>query len=731
MTSELEHEAKSAFLKKISHEIRTPMNGIIGLSRLALNTTLTNEQKDYVEKILDSSETLLGLINDLLDFSSFELGELNIEKVQFNLEKIITRAANICSLKAHNKGVEVAIEIDSDVPLSLIVDPLRLQQVLVYLSNYIIKNAESGNVLLSVKKSMASADDNRLQLDFCVADNGEVRYKAPQKLAKQEQQPDVELTMAKALVEAMGGNFSDLDFSKPLSRFQFSLVEEKAPHQAELIEKNALEHKRILVVDDNEMARNILSTMVKDKGALVDEAEDGHTALSKLRSQLGNQSPYDLIIMDWKMPNLNGLEAAKIILNDATIYPQPKILMVTAYDQTDVKEQAKEIGIHGYIEKPVCSSSLVKAALSCIIGKEDANWDNQSDFELGQVDLSGAKILLAEDNKINRQVAIGFLRDTGVTIDIAENGAIALKRMEDEAYDLVLMDIQMPVMDGVTTTAKIRENQNLSDLPILAMTAHVLPVMKKQCLDVGMNDFISKPLDPEELLRKILLWLDLDKIEIRKKDNAPKSHMSGSDENRKVVELLYENTSLQVDTAVRRMQGKTELFLNLVKDFVKDHIDIEVNLTSLWQDQNLQDLSRYAHSLKSNAAYIGAMMVSKTAAELETAVNENAEIEAKMDVLIELTQNLITPINRCLSAIPNSSNGYTAFDAPTALGIVNRLIPLVESLDARSEDMVPALLQVCATSEFADETKEIAELLDDIEYDQALEALQKLAEKLR
>lgn len=504
--------AKSDFLARMSHEIRTPMNAVIGLSHIILRTELTSQQKDYVEKIISSGESLLNLINDILDFSKIEAGKLILEETAFDLHELIHRAVNLNAMGAHSKGLELITCIDPNIPATLLGDPLRLQQVIVNLISNGIKFTDEGFVCLRV--GIDETLTTHLMLKFTIKDTGMgMTIDQQQDLFESFQQVDDSITrkyggtglglsIAKQLTELMEGSIGVTSAPNKGSEFYFTSKMKLAnmlPLPCEPPVRDDLSHLRVLIVDDVECSQTALIKLLKHFNVDVEVATTGFDAIEKVRQSALDKKSYDILFIDWRMPNMDGIETSKYI-HEVSVQPIPHIIMACAYDKDAAKFKAanNHINVHHFLEKPINHQALyrvLKDTFSAPKQKEKRTpLMNQFDN-----DLSGFRILLAEDDALNQLVTKTFLADSNAKIDLANDGFEAVEKLKQTSYDIVLMDIQMPNMDGLTATKIIREELALVNLPIIAMTAHAMEQDIKKSLHAGMNEHITKPITPKNL----------------------------------------------------------------------------------------------------------------------------------------------------------------------------------------------------------------------------------------
>ncbi len=729
------NEAKSEFLANVSHEIRTPMNAIIGLSKLQLKTRLDHAQRDNQEKILESADTLLGIINDILDISKIEAGKMTLESVSFNLEKLISRVVNLCALRAFGSAIEFIVDVSPAVPKQLVGDPLRVQQVLVNLINNAIKFTERGHVALRI--TVVKTFDEQVTLAFKVQDTGiGMTPEQCDKLFQSFSQADESITrkyggtglglaISKQLTEMMGGKIAVESQPTVGSTFTFT-AQFLTLNGGAGEEENACENLRILVVDDHAISRDVLCELLISMKAQVIAAKDGEEAIRHVKQQDQNGEAFDLVLMDWKMPVMDGIEAARIIKLESGLRAVPKVLIMSAFDKDEARALSADAGIDGYLEKPLSPSAIVDAVNRCQgMARSDVGTEALADTIYQPVlDMSSARILLVEDNAINRKVAVGFLQESGISPDIAENGKQAVDMVARNAYDLVLMDIQMPVMDGLTATGLIRQSEKGAQVPILALTAHAMPGERERSLSAGMNDHINKPIDPEDLVQKLARWIDAE-VWTRVRQNEYDS-AGLTEAQSEALERIRTSTALDVDAALRKIQYRADLYLELVQDFARDYQGIRTAVPALDQ----KSLFRYMHSLKSNAAYLGARQLSDEAGQLERVLEQGrAPMADQLEGVIAHTEQLVTALSE-VHAPALSSQPASGFDAQRALGVVLRLLPLVEDRNAKAEDLLPELQSICIGSDHEACVALVTEWIEDVEYEKALAELKRLADAL-
>ncbi len=564
-------KAKSDFLANMSHEIRTPMNAIIGMAHLALKTDLTAKQYDYLKKVDISAKSLLGIINDILDFSKIEAGKLDMESADFQLEDTLDNISTLVGIKTQEKGLELLIKTDPAVPRSLVGDSLRLGQILINLSNNAVKFTDAGEIVVSTE--LVKKDESQVTLKFSVRDTG-IGMTAEQaaRLFQPFMQADssttrkyggtgLGLTISKRLAEMMGGEIWVESDSGQGSTFcftaNFGLGKEEARKRFK--PSQDLHGMRVLVVDDNATSREILQEMLQSFTFEVTLAASGAEGISELESA-PQDKPFDLVVMDWQMPGMDGIEASRRIKNHAGLKKIPPIVLVTAYGREEVMQQAQAVGLEGFLLKPISPSMLFDATMQAfgeaVPGVSRVAAGKKQETGILE-NILGARVLLVEDNEINQQVAQEILEGAGLNVTLVNNGLEAVNAVAESNYDAVLMDVQMPVMDGYTATRKIREWEegsgkwevgsgnadvgsrnaerelevrsqgrrrpiksgntqnsiprpsmpNSTHIPIIAMTANAMAGDREKSLEAGMNDHVTKPIDPDQLFNTLQRWI--------------------------------------------------------------------------------------------------------------------------------------------------------------------------------------------------------------------------------
>ncbi|XOV80391.1 MAG: response regulator [Aestuariibacter sp.] len=643
-------EAKSDFLARMSHEIRTPINAISGLTKLMQRKVQDTEDLTNLQQIEDASQTLLGVINDILDFSKIEAGKLEIETTEFQLDKVVSQSIRLQSLKAHQKNIELIQHIARDVPLSLKGDGLRIQQILVNLLSNAVKFTEDGLVSVSVKKKYA---EHGVLLEFAVKDTGiGLTQKQIEGLFQSFSQVDetisrkyggtgLGLAICKQLAELMGGEIwveSKLDEG---STFHFTVHLEEDKTQKRVSPSAQLSSLRVLVADDVSLSRQAISEALSQVNITCDVAEGGQDALSKLRQAAAKNAPYNILILDWKMPDIDGLQVAAIINQEMHAH-KPKIVMLSAFDFSQIREQARHLGIKHFIEKPFSASELLNKLQELAFNIKPDVSTTLSKLK-NAPDLRGKRILLAEDNKLNTKVAKGFLKDTHADVHWAENGKKVLEMVQfGPDYDCILMDVQMPEMDGLTAAQKIRDELNVA-VPIIAMTAHAMKQDIEKSAAVGMVAHITKPIDPEYLYQVLTEVLFADSQVLVKRARIENEKAAKAKNDNPLEDLLH----MDQQKAMKDLYVDEEYFHSMLGDFVAMKPTI-YTLGRLIEHHKYDAIYKVIHDSVSTLTYIGAYNLAKMARAIETILDrkEQATTEGFTEQLNLYNQAMVALVEK-------------------------------------------------------------------------------------
>jgi len=742
--ADLGNRAKGEFLATMSHEIRTPMNAIIGMTYLALQTALDAKQRNYLNNVQSSAHSLRRILNDILDFSKIEAGKLDIESVHFNLEEVLCNLSNIMSAKAEEKGIEIHFAISGNVPLFLIGDPLRLGQVLTNLTDNAVKFTESGEIVIRIELASepGAHETDRVTIRFSVKDSGiGLTRKQTDRLFQSFNQADSSITrkyggtglglaICKRLVEMQGGKiWIESELGKG-STFIFTaqFSRQKTEKESALLIPVNFRGMRLLVVDDSKTSLNILKSSLESFSFTVTLANSGKKAI-RILEDASQYNPYNIVLIDRKMPGMDGVETMNLIKRNNKISPAKIILMATDHDREDTILKTGNADLGKFVAKPIIPTQLfetISESFGWTVFKKHHRESPFSEEYEGMEGIKGANILLVEDNKINQQVATELLMKQGLFVTIANNGIEALQILERKTFDAVLMDLQMPEMDGYEVTRNIRRDSRFKDMPIIAMTAHVMSSEKEKCLEAGMNDHTGKPVNPENLFKTLVKWI---KPEIRKIHSSQREE--GNKEGGKFPEFL---PGINIEEGLKRLHGKKGLYRQLLLQFKKYH-----NTTDKTKDAlNRRDLTtaeQLLHDFKGVSGNLSTTELYKSVEELEQAVKKGED-----GSFPELLETFEKALNRVMDSIKLLENldikdedsilNTSETDHKIAKDILLKLSDLVKNHNLNVDNCVKDLKKHLNSETFSDEIKILDDAIDTFDFEKAHSILSDIARKL-
>ncbi|MBK1648710.1 hybrid sensor histidine kinase/response regulator [Rhabdochromatium marinum] len=758
--------AKSGFLANMSHEIRTPLNAIMGLTDLLLRGALEPRQQEFLSKIKLASKSLLAVINDILDFSKIEAGHLEIEQTEFSLHELMANLSEMFALRAHEKGVELIVAIEPGTPTELIGDPTRLSQILINLTGNALKFTEQGEVQITADLASEPVDDG-VPLRLRVRDTGagipperleaifDAFAQADGSITRRHGGTGLGLAICRRLAQLMQGDVRAESTPGAGSTFTATAQLRRQPaRDTALLQAPAdLRGLRVLVVEDNATSREMLVAQIESFQMQATAVASGEQALAVLTEP---GQVFDLVLLDWKMPGLNGLETAVHIRQDLELPRTPVVCMVSAYAREDLLQQSERSVLDAFLHKPVNQSFLFDTIVS-LFGHQEAATTTRPIQLAAQAsdqpppDLSGYRVLLAEDIEMNRLVALEWLNAAKLDTDIAENGLQALNKAREEHYDLVLMDIQMPELDGLEATRRMRAEFPEPRVPVIAMTAHALKGDKERCLAAGMDDYLSKPIDPTQLFSVLERWL------------RPKAPRTGADDSVEAPAAArpaavadtpeldqYPLPAIDLPAGLARANQNRRLYLKILRSFfASNEHSLEDIRTALHAGQT-EDARRRIHSIKGMAGNLGAEALYQAAITAETTVTTHQDADAvlaepswedfsaRLTEVVESLRPLAAAANAPQSAVgsastPTAPHSDHSGSAPDASATQAQLQQLAAQLDddlgaagETLEQLRAALEPMPATAAgAANRHAQIVAAIDDFDIDTALELVQQ------
>lgn len=725
------------------------MNGIIGLTHLAMKTELTPVQYDYLKKIHSSSQNLLTIINDILDASKIEAGKLDIEEIEFSLDKVLEGVSDLLETKIQEKGLEFYFDIGEEVPRNMVGDPVRLSQILTNLTSNAVKFTEKGHVIISIK--VLEQTPGLLKLEFSVQDSGiGLSEDQVDRLFKPFNQADssttrkfggtgLGLTIVKKLVLLMNG---DVWIESQLGKGSSFIFDIDLKPSQEEIEPPSTEDSsqgiRILVIDDSPFMRDILLAMLKSFRFDTTVTSRYAEGLKELKSALQNR-PYDLVIIDNKLPDATG---AKVCPEIKTVNPDrdTKTILISGFLEKDILREIETAEFDGFLHKPITLSSLlnmIQHVLGYQESKEKVISEPQESAVQNLDSIHGARILLVEDNKINQQIACEFLRDAGLVVSVAKNGLEALGAVKQNAFDAVLMDIQMPVMDGYRATREIRALPRFKDLPIIAMTANALAEDRKKALACGMDEHIPKPIDLNHLIKTLIKFILPGFVPPATEQATETEPDSGLKTATHKISLLNPIPGLDIEDGLYRVGHNEDLYKNLLIQFASNKADVLEKVDKALQQQDMVTTGELLHSLKGVAGNIGAKDLANMLAQMEKKLKKK-EIDSEYSSLLASAKHSLRLLIEGITLLEQKYSQAPDIKITQPLPEYDRLAPFIEELQSlmadsnmKSWDYLETLEENFKETPIKEFLRPVKNHLNRFNFSQAAVSLASLANELR